>query len=308
MLITRFRNWLAGFFYFNKQERNGILLLCIILAMVILLRLFLPVLLDGQQPLKSMAPEPERHAISEKHDAVIQPPNHPEQAGRESGFKQPERFVFNPNTLTAEEAKALGFSEKLSATLVNFRNKGGRFYKAQDLKKLYGMSPELYAALESYVLIPDRKSTFRRDTVYPKQSYPKRVFPKSMLELNSADSLAIVYLKGIGPGFTKRILKYRMLLGGFHSVEQLKDVYGMNDSTFAILASQISIDKSRLVKIPINVIDLNALRKHPYFSFQTAQAIINYRGKHGRLTEADLIGLGIIPGDRLALILPYIQY
>lgn len=306
MLITRFRNWLAGFFYFNKQERNGIFLLCLILAVVILFRLLLPWLLDGQHPVKSLAPEPESPAGSEKHEAT---PRHDyaEPSG-ESASKQPERFVFNPNTLSAEDAKALGFSEKLSATLINFRNKGGKFYKAQDVKKLYGMSPKLYAALESYILIPERKSTFHHDTVYPKQNYPKRVFPKSMLELNSADSLAIVYLKGIGPGFTKRILKYRMLLGGFHSVEQLKDVYGMNDSTFAILASQISIDKSQLTKIPINAIDLNSLRKHPYFNFQMAQAIINYRNKHGKLTEADLTGLGVIPAEKLALILPYIQY
>lgn len=306
MLITRFRNWLAGFFYFNKQERNGIFLLCMILGLAILFRLILPGLLDGQHPVKSMAPEPEAPAVSGKQDTAIRYSN-PEMPGVKE--HQPvERFVFNPNTLSAEDAKALGFSEKLSATLINFRNKGGKFYKAEDLKKLYGMSPGLYAALESYILIPDHKNAFRRDTVYPRQSYPKRVFPKSMLELNSADSLAIVYLKGIGPGFTKRILKYRTLLGGFHSVEQLKEVYGMNDSTFAILQSQISIDKSQLTKIPINAIDLQSLRKHPYFNFQMAQAIINYRSKHGKLTEADLLGLGVIPAEKQALILPYMQY
>lgn len=306
MLITRFRNWLAGFFYFNKQERNGIFLLCVILGLVILLRLMLPWLLDGQQTVKSTPLEPDISVGIEKHDAVVQHSN-PE-TSEAPEHKQPERFVFNPNTLSAEEAKALGFPDKLSATLINFRNKGGKFYKAQDLKKLYGMSPKLYAALESYILIPDRKSTFRRDTVYPKQSYPKRAFPKSLLELNSADSLAIVYLKGIGPGFTKRILKYRMLLGGFHSVEQLKEVYGMSDSTYEALAAQIIIDQSRIVRIPINAIDLNSLRKHPYFNFQMAQAIINYRSKHGKLTEADLLGPGMIPAEKQALILPYLQY
>lgn len=305
MLITRFRNWLAGFFYFNKQERNGIFLLCVILGLVILLRLILPVLLDGQHPVKNMTLEPEAPVVNEKHE-VVQHSN--SETFEKTEHKQSERFVFNPNTLSAEDARALGFPEKLSATLINFRNKGGKFYRAQDLKKLYGMSPKLYAALESYILIPEHKSAFHRDTVYPKQSYPKRVFPKSVLELNSADSLAIVYLKGIGPGFTKRILKYRTLLGGFHSVEQLKEVYGMNDSTFTILASQISVDKSQLTKIPINAIDLQSLRKHPYFNFQTAQAIINYRSKHGKLTEADLLSLGVIPAEKLALILPYMQY
>jgi len=307
MLITRFRNWLAGFFYFNKQERNGIFLLCFILALVVLLRLFLPVLLDGQHPVERTAPEPEVPVAAEKHDAATAD-RIPETPGEPAEHKQPERFVFNPNTLSAEEARALGFPEKLSATLIHFRNKGGKFHNAQDLKKLYGMSQQLYAALEPYVLIPERKHTFHRDTVYPKHSYPKKAFPKSMLELNAADSLAIVDLKGIGPGFTKRILKYRRLLGGFHSVEQLKEIYGMSDSTYATLAAQVIIDKSQLIKIPINAIDLNSLRKHPYFNFQMAQAIVNFRSKHGKLTEADLSGLGVIPAEKLALILPYLQY
>ena len=305
MLITRLRNRLASFFYFNKQERNGVFLLSLILACVILFRLFLPVLLDGGHPLESISFEPGTPGM-EASEATAQSFKPEKPAEPES--KPVERFAFNPNTLPAEDAKALGFPEKLTKTLINFRNKGGKFYKAQDLKKLYGMSPKLYAALEPYILIPDHKRAFHRDTVYPKQIYPKRTFPKSIVELNSADSLAIVYLKGIGPGFTKRILKYRTLLGGFHSTEQLKEVYGMNDSTYAILTSQISLDKNQITKIPINAIDLGSLRKHPYFNFQSAQAIINYRSKHGKLTEADLLNLGVIPAEKLALILPYLQY
>lgn len=306
MLITRFRNRLAGFSYFNKQERNGVFLLCLILMLVILLRLFLPLLLDGINPLERMAPEPELPAANERHENAPQLPR--DDIRDVKAQQRHERFVFNPNTLSAEDAKMLGFPEKLSKTLINFRSKGGKFFKAQDLQKLYGMSPGLYAALEPYVLIPDRKRSFQRDTLYPKQSYQTKTFVKNIVEINAADSLAIVYLKGIGPGFTKRILKYRTLLGGFHSLEQLKEVYGMNDSTYAILTSQIVIDKHQITKIPINAIDLQSLRKHPYFNFQSAQAIINYRSKHGKLAEADLMALGVIPQEKLALILPYLQY
>jgi DNA uptake protein ComE-like DNA-binding protein len=306
MLITRFRNRLAGFSYFNKQERNGVFLLCLILMLVILLRLFLPLLLDGINPLERMATEPELPAANERHENAPQLPR--DDVRDVKAQQRHERFVFNPNTLSAEDAKMLGFPEKLSKTLINFRSKGGKFFKAQDLQKLYGMSAGLYAALEPYVLIPDRKRTFQRDTLYPKQSYPTKTFVKNIVEINAADSLAIVYLKGIGPGFTKRILKYRTLLGGFHSPEQLKEVYGMNDSTYAILTSQIVIDKHQITKIPINAIDLQSLRKHPYFNFQSAQAIINYRSKHGKLAEADLMALGVIPQEKLALILPYLQY
>jgi len=74
------------------------------------------------------------------------------------------------------------------------------------------------------------------------------------------------------------------------------------------LASQIHIDKTLLTKIPVNVVDLATLRRHPYLTFQAAQAIVNYRSKHGRLSEADVVSLGIIPAERLSLLLPYLEY
>jgi hypothetical protein len=53
---------------------------------------------------------------------------------------------------------------------------------------------------------------------------------------------------------------------------------------------------------------LNPLRKHPYFNFQSAQAIINFRLKHGKLTEKDIIDLGIFNSEKLSVILPYLTY
>jgi competence protein ComEA len=216
-------------------------------------------------------------------------------------------FVFNPNTISSEEALKLGFSKKLAATLINFRNKGGKFFKPEDLKKLYGLSPKLFQTLESYILIQNNRKEFKKDSANYK-SFPKKMYTKTSVELNSADSLSIVYLKGIGPSFTKRIIKYRTMLGGFHNINQLKEVYGMTDSLFLSLSSQVQIDKTKLTPIPINVIDLNSLRKHPYFNFQTAQAIINFRFKHGKLTEKDIIDLGIFNSEKLSVILPYLSY
>ena len=304
MLLSRLKHWLAGFFYFNKQERNGLFVLCVLLFILITVRISLPFLFHGNAlvqlitlkdvpvaPLQETRPEPfnssKKEIPSESHT---------------------EKFIFNPNEISLEEAKLLGFPEKLASTLVKFRNKGGKFFKPSDLQKLYGMSPRLYNELEPYILIPDKRQAFKRDTVYPKREHYKKELIGKPLELNSADSLAIVYLKGIGPGFTKRIIRYRTLLGGFHSTEQLKEVYGMTDSLYNILSSQIVIDKSLITRIPVNAADLNTLRKHPYLSFQAAQAIINYRSKHGKLTEAHMAGLGVIPEEKLKRVLPYLQY
>ncbi len=309
MPVQKLKLFLFNFFHFNKQERNGVFVLCIIIVVLFAVRLLLPFIENDSNNVQLMTIN------------VSQPSN---ETGGEKDFKnvntagfdstQPDnlisnqRFVFNPNTVSEEDAQKLGFSKKLSATLINFRNKGGKFFKSEDLKKLYGLSPKLYEELESYILIPQKE--YKRDSVFDNKprNYEKKNFTKELVELNTADSLSIVFLKGIGPGFTKRIIKYRTMLGGFHSINQLKEVYGMNDSLFLTLSSQIKLDANALTKIPINAIDFNSLRKHPYFNFQTAQAVINFRLKHGKLTEADMKGLGVFSEEKLRLILPYLSY
>ncbi len=303
MFIGRLKHWLAGVLYFNKQERNGIFLLCLILAVLVLLRLCLYYFYNGRLPAEQLIIAPEHAPKEQAETKSLRVPHNLPDRGHHS-----HKFVFNPNTVSVEDAMLLGFSKKQSAILLNFRKKGGKFFKAEDLQKLYGMTPALFQSLEAYVLIPKQQVAVRSDSLFQKPRTERQHYSRSLLELNAADSLAIVYLKGIGPGYTRRILKYRNLLGGFHAVEQLREIYGMNDSIYSVLASQIHIDKTLLTKIPVNVVDLATLRRHPYLTFQAAQAIVNYRSKHGRLSEADVVSLGIIPAERLSLLLPYLEY
>lgn len=307
MVFQKIRSFLFNFFHFNKQERNGVFVLCVIIAVLFGVRLLMPLVNNDLNSVQFITiPPPDLKQVNNSETELT--PNNVTKGSAETNISN-ERFVFNPNTISAEDAQKLGMSKKLSATLSNFRNKGGKFFKPEDLKKLYGLPPQLYEELESYILIPNSKSEFKRDTVYPTaRVYEKKVYSKTVVEINTADSLSIVYLKGIGPGFTKRIMKYRAMLGGFHSINQLKEVYGMTDSTFTLLSSQIKLDQNSISKIPINAIDFNSLRKHPYFNFQTAQAVVNFRLKHGKLTEQSFRDLGVFSDEKLRLILPYLSY
>ncbi len=307
MAFRKIRSFLFNFFHFNKQERNGIFVLCIIIAVLIFVRLFMPYFIGDDDSVQMLSVNVQTTLPEQK------------KAQEHTSFTKTEhkthnisgqRFVFNPNTITEADAQKLGLPKKLCSTLINFRNKGGKFYKPTDLKKLYGLSPKLYEELESYILIPNTQSAYKHDSVfaYTPRTYKKETAAREPVEINAADSLSIVFLKGIGPGFTKRIIKYRTMLGGFHSINQLKEVYGMTDSVFVLLSSQIKLDANNITKLPINAIDFNSLRKHPYFNFQLAQAVINYRNKHGKLSKEDLIGLGIFSEEKLKMILPYLSY
>lgn len=305
MPFHKIKSFLFNFFHFNKQERNGVFVLCCIIATLFLIKLLIPYL-NHNSSVQLITINP---SVNPDVQAAIDNTTYASEANNEIETSS-EKFVFNPNTVTKEDAKKLGFSEKLGERLVKFRSKGGKFFKAEDLKKLYGISPKLYQELENYILIPNTRPEFKKDSVFvntPK-TYEKKVYSKTLVEINVADSLSLVFLKGIGPGFTKRIIKYRTMLGGFHSILQLKEVYGMTDSLFVSLSSQIKVDANAIIKIPINAIDFNSLRKHPYFNFQSAQAIVNYRTKHGKLTEADFKNLGMFNDEKMRLILPYLSY
>lgn len=304
-MLQKIKSFLFNFFHFNKQERNGVFILLIILITLLIIKLLLPYVLKNNSKISfdNITLKTQKNTadtISFKTKSIFIN----EKKTNYSKIKK-ELFIFDPNTITLQEGLKLGLSKKLISTLDNFRNKGGKFYKPSDLKKLYGLSENQYKELESYILITDNKQeakTFNKPKTFSEKN------EKHITELNSADSLQILNIKGIGPAFTKRIIKYRNMLGGFHTINQLKDIYGMTDSLFLIITPQIQIDKSKISTIPINSIDLNSLRKHPYLNFQTAQAIYNYRFKHGKLTEKDIIELGIFNKEKLNLILPYFTY
>ena len=307
MPIKKLRNFLFNFFHFNKQERNGVFVLCVIICILFGIRLLMPFITRDSNNVQLISIN-----INSSPNTIFETDKGDNFSKESNSYRKTanQKFVFNPNTVTEEDAQKLGFTKKLSATLIKFRNKGGKFFKPEDLKKLYGLSPKLYNELENYILIPNTKKEFKRDSVFTKTSrtYEKKTYTKVLVEINSADSLSIVFLKGIGPGLTKRIIKYRTMLGGFHSINQLKEVYGMTDSLFLVLSSQIQLNPNAVNKIPINAIDFNSLRKHPYFNFQIAQAIINYRSKHGKFTEEDIKALGMFSDEKLRLILPYLSY
>lgn len=298
MLFQSLRNKLFEYFYFNKQERNGVFILFLILLIVVFIRLILPSLFVKENQITVIEVKTPSKDISSKYIQQQQ------QASLLKNEFQKRLFVFDPNTITEKEAVLLGFKPKTAQTLLKFRAKGGKFKKPEDLKKVFGVSDKLYLQLEPYILITSELIKFDKvDSV--KIPVAKS---KELLELNSADSLGLVYLKGIGPGFSSRIIKYRKKLGGFHSLLQLKEVYGMTDSLYEILTSQILINPGSVRKIHINSIDFNSLRQHPYFSYQVSNIIVNYRLKHGLITENVLRELGVFSEDKLKLILPYIEF
>jgi competence protein ComEA len=207
----------------------------------------------------------------------------------------PERFSFNPNTLPLDSLYRLGISEKLGKTIDNYRSKGGKFRKKEDLKAIYGFPPALYDSLEAYVILPP----------IPTQKATPLVVSVPQLDINLADSTDLMGLRGIGRVFSQRILKYRTALGGFYSINQLAEVYGMKAEMLAIIKPQLKIQHAH-TKIPINTVET---LKHPYLHSYQAKAILNFRQQHGAFKGVeDLKAIEVLDEETLAKLRPYLQF
>jgi len=150
-------------------------------------------------------------------------------------------------------------------------------------------------------------SSGRSAPAYP-YTYPgrSRKFDEP-IEINRADSVKLLPLPGIGPVFASRIIKYRDLLGGYASVDQLMEVYGMSIETFDMIAERIVIDTTVLRKLDLNSATFKELLRHPYLEFEDVKALVNYRDFAESIQSLrELQDNYILPDSVMNKVIPYL--
>lgn len=217
-------------------------------------------------------------------------------------FTKPELFNFNPNHLPAAEWKRLGFSDKQVRSIHHYEAKGGSFRTKRDVKKMYAINDREYSRIEPYIALPDSvQSKFRKADSGAMKQY--------LVDIGIAGQTDFEKLPLIGEYLAEKICNYREKLGGFYSVEQIKEVRGMRDSTFmAILPHLILKDAANLRRINLNTAAQAELNKHPYIDYALAGLIINYRKQHGAFREVeDLRKVALVDGELYRKIAPYLK-
>lgn len=128
------------------------------------------------------------------------------------------------------------------------------------------------------------------------------------IELNSADSSKLLNLYGIGPVFASRIVKYRNLLGGYHSKEQLLEVYGMDSARYLGFEERIYIDSTSIHRINVNTSSFREFLRHPYLDYEAVKKLVRYRDRHGSLESPELLWRdSVISPDIKKKLLPYLK-
>ena len=198
-----------------------------------------------------------------------------------------ELFFFDPNTISTEAWKKLGLKDKTIHTIQNYLTKGGHFKKPEDLQRVYGLHANEYERLAPFIRIESAKES--NAVKISNESQPAKIFTLrySPIDINIADTAAFIALPGIGSKLAARIVNFRDKLGGFYSIEQIGETFGLPDSTFQKIKQYLKLEIASIKKININTATVDELRTHPYIRWNIANPIVAYRNEHGPFSKIE---------------------
>ncbi|MFC3415103.1 ComEA family DNA-binding protein [Algoriphagus hitonicola] len=142
-----------------------------------------------------------------------------------------------------------------------------------------------------------------------KTSSSDRLESIQRIPFSESDSVTLQIVPGIGPTLAARIVKYRENLGGFHSQEQLLEIYGIKEEVVENLWEYFEFDPGIRRKVKINELDVPELAKHPYIGYGEAKVLVAYRKQHGDFSNSeDLLKIKIFKAEWVNKIEPYLEF
>lgn len=307
------------YFYFTKTERNGIVVMSILIIVILLypyihgrltsetpydysdfkhkVEQYEMMLADYREAKNELEKQKQSHFTSNKESINLKP------------------FRFNPNNVSSEELIDMGIPDRIANNIIRYRDAGGNFRFKEDLKRIYSLNEDLYLQLVNFIDLPskgvehtmaEKDDEKTRTDNHMNQERPS--LASVMIHINNADTTQWQQIRGIGPVFSRRIASYRDLLGGFYSTEQLREVYGMDSLKFEQISNHIFIDSIQLRKINLNSADFTTLIKHPYLNRNQVNSILRIRERHGNYsTIEDIKKSELITEDDFRKIAPYLS-
>lgn len=297
-MIKKIRQWISDSLGFSRTEANGTLILIVLILIFVIFPKLIFIKNNSVNPTSDTDKEILENWFREFEMALAE--TRINQTVKERTDQKVTRpFKFNPNTTTRSELEMLGFSDRTVKNIISYRDNGGNFSVKSDLNKIYGIDKKLLEALSPFIDLPVEKYI----TYSPKEKASKPL----TIDLNYATAEVFQHIRGIGPTLSTRIVRFRDKLGGFHSADQLYEVYGLDSAVVSRLITSSTIS-NEVNKVNINTDSVKQLYTHPYIDYKTANVIINYRQQHGNFDSVVQIKeIKIISDSLYQKIYPYLS-
>ena len=217
---------------------------------------------------------------------------------------------FDPNSATEIELLTIGLDKNTVKNVLKYREKGGKFFMKEDLKRIYGFTDLDFLRLEKFIQITDNQTNKNYSVTNERKNEQKNesINTPLFIDVNQATYEEWLQLRGIGRTFAARIIQHREKLGGFISLDQLKEIYGLPDSTFRSITPYLKFSAPIYRKISINQPNLQTIL-HPYLTRKQVDVLVRYRMNHGNFNNMeDLIKTNIFSKEMVEKIRPYIDF
>lgn len=246
---------------------------------------------------------------------------------------QPEPIVirlqpFDPNTADSLTLLHLGLRPWQIRNLTNYRKKGGRFRRADDFRRLYGLTDSAFQVLQPYIAIDTMpffsqrqerllRDSLRRDSI--QQAYLSHrdslikagklhLKKDTVIELNTADTNDLQYIRGIGSYTARHIIRYREQLGGYCHPNQLRELTQLDYADWDSILPHLTADTTLIRKINVQTASVERLNRHPYIPFTQAKSIYETRRRKIRLAGMDDLCPAVLKQEEADKLRPYLDF
>ena len=306
---------------FTDQQYRGLLILLPIAIVLVAIAVALELLPDAEQVEVADLPAEQEVKVTEvAADA------------EEVVFKE-----FDPNKFSYEELREAGLPKEVAVGVVRWRSYGKVYRVKEDLALVSGMTDSIYVLLKPFIVIdpsvaakpkvyePKERAEYSAEKFRTEQSpsqkpvlqnhskpakeEPSFAHTEPLVELNGADTTALISVNGIGSKSAAEIVKYRELLGGYHSVEQISELKCVTEQNYEKILQQIYCDSCEIRKIDINFAAPKVIARHPYVSAAALRKIIKQRQLKGGWSRIEeMVEDNILSEDEAKRLAPYLWF
>ena len=292
---------IRSYFNFTREQRSGIFTLFGIIILLQIIYLFLNFYTKPKD-------DPERQkwlSLQSQVDAMK----------KDAKVESTKMYLFNPNFITDYKGYKLGMSITEIDRLLAFRKENKYVNSAKEFQNVTKVSDSLLKVMAPYFKFPDWVNNKKDNTKFKEYpAYQNEAFAKKekivIIDINQATKEDLVKIYGIGAAISVRILKQKELLGGFVSMDQMKEVWGLSPEVIENLNAHFKVlTLPRFKKIEINNASLKELSQFHYFRYAMAKEIVTYRSMNGNINNIeDLTKIKGFPVDKANLIGLYLDF
>lgn len=288
---------MSRYFIFSREQRKGIFVLFGIIIFLQMLYFF-----GNFSVLAKEFPEKQKWlALQSQIDSI-----------KLEKKEAPRMYLFNPNFITDYKGYKLGMSVQEIDRLFAFRKENKYVNSSKEFQNVTQVSDSLLNAIAPFFKFPDWVNNKKQFKGYKK--YPNKAFDKKeriiFIDINKATQEDLIKIYGIGEAISIRILKQKENLGGFVSMEQMKDVWGLSPEVVENLNTHFKVSvMPNFKKIDINNASLKELSQFSYFRYPLAKEIVTYRSMNGDIKNMeDLTKIKGFPVDKAKIIALYLDF